>query len=72
MDLWRTIDSPLAEAVVRWLPFEQGGRLHGPPNVPVYWATTEFLDAVTEDPDMRERMTLSIGLERIAHNNDDS
>jgi hypothetical protein len=40
-----TIGEPLAEALITWLPPEQGGRRNGPPLAPVYAATTAFADA---------------------------
>lgn len=34
------IEKPLAAALVRWRSAEQGGRRSGPPNAPVYMATS--------------------------------
>ena len=36
------IDKPVAEAVVRWLTTDEGGRQSGPPTAPVYMATAVF------------------------------
>ncbi|MGC5401052.1 hypothetical protein ACPXCP_35585 [Streptomyces sp. DT20] len=37
------IENPVASAVVHWRTAEQGGRLSGPPTVPVYMATAVFV-----------------------------
>ncbi|RKS76906.1 hypothetical protein BZB76_2273 [Actinomadura pelletieri DSM 43383] len=37
------IEEPVADAVVRWHPAEQGGRRTGPPTAPVYMATAVFV-----------------------------
>jgi hypothetical protein len=37
------IENPVAGAVVHWRTAEQGGRLSGPPTVPVYMATAVFV-----------------------------
>ncbi|WIX93508.1 hypothetical protein [Amycolatopsis sp. DG1A-15b] len=37
------IETPLAEAVVRWVTAEEGGRKSGPPTAPVYMATSVFV-----------------------------
>lgn len=39
----KEIENPVAGAVVRWRSPEQGGRLSGPPTVPVYMATAVFV-----------------------------
>lgn len=36
------IKNPVAVAVVRWYPADQGGRGSGPPTAPVYMATAVF------------------------------
>lgn len=37
------IESPVAEAVVRWCGADEGGRRSGPPSAPVYMATAVFV-----------------------------
>lgn len=44
----KTIENPLATAVVRWLSLAQGGRNSGPPTAPVYAATTILRSAADE------------------------
>ena len=38
----RSIDAPAADALIRWLPADQGGRQSGPPTAPVYAADCTF------------------------------
>jgi hypothetical protein len=55
----KTIENPLATAVVHWLSPDEGGRNSGPPTTAVYAATTTFRGV----PDEIEHF--SILLERV-------
>jgi hypothetical protein len=61
------IENPLAEAMVYWIPEEEGGRVSPPPG-PVYAATVAFADAEEGAPQEEWRLgehDLSILLELV-------